>query len=267
MVESKVSSGFTDDDDRSGDEEKPGKRRKPGIIYLSSIPINMNVSKIREYFSKYGEIDRVFLQPSKKNKEAGKKSKRPRFTEGWIEFKNKRRAKDVHLYLNNEHVGGKKTSKQYDVLWNIKYLPRFKWAYLSQRLEYEREVRRQRMNMGISQARKETDHYIYAAERSEKARKLKRKLESETQIPSTSETKDNEQKDNADNTKEKARTPYVFKQKLTEEEVLQRKEAKRLKTEKFRRIREMKKQKRREKKGKKDNNVDSDFLGSVFVGK
>lgn len=49
------------ENDVEGEEKKP-KRRKPGIVYLSSIPPNMNVSQIRQYFSNYGALDRVFLQ-------------------------------------------------------------------------------------------------------------------------------------------------------------------------------------------------------------
>ena len=44
------------------EEEKRPKRRKPGIVYLSTIPPNMNVAKIRQYFSSFGTLDRVFLQ-------------------------------------------------------------------------------------------------------------------------------------------------------------------------------------------------------------
>ena len=47
--------------DELGMEKKP-RRRKPGIVYLSSIPPNMNVAKIREYFNRFGALDRVFLQ-------------------------------------------------------------------------------------------------------------------------------------------------------------------------------------------------------------
>lgn len=40
------------------------KIRKRGIIYLSTIPPYMNVAKIREIFAQYGEVGRIFLQPS-----------------------------------------------------------------------------------------------------------------------------------------------------------------------------------------------------------
>jgi len=38
------------------------KTRKKGIVYLSSIPKYMNVTKLREVLGQYGEIGRVFLQ-------------------------------------------------------------------------------------------------------------------------------------------------------------------------------------------------------------
>lgn len=40
------------------------KTRKRGIIYLSTIPPYMNVTKIREIFSQFGEVGRIYLQPS-----------------------------------------------------------------------------------------------------------------------------------------------------------------------------------------------------------
>lgn len=50
---------------------KEGKTKKKstetGIIYLSRIPPLMNVKKIRDIFSEYGEIGRIFLQPDGKN--------------------------------------------------------------------------------------------------------------------------------------------------------------------------------------------------------
>lgn len=41
---------------------KPGKKLKRGIIYLSTIPKFMNVTMIREIFSEYGQLGRVYLQ-------------------------------------------------------------------------------------------------------------------------------------------------------------------------------------------------------------
>lgn len=40
------------------------KTRKRGIIFLSTIPPYMNVAKIREIFSQFGEVGRIYLQPT-----------------------------------------------------------------------------------------------------------------------------------------------------------------------------------------------------------
>ena len=48
----------------SGDVIKKKKTRKRGIIFLSTIPPYMNVAKIREIFSEFGEVGRIYLQPS-----------------------------------------------------------------------------------------------------------------------------------------------------------------------------------------------------------
>jgi hypothetical protein len=46
------------------------KRRKCGIVYISTLPPHMNVTKIREIFSLYGDIGRVFLQPADTGKDS-----------------------------------------------------------------------------------------------------------------------------------------------------------------------------------------------------
>ena len=80
------------------------------------------------------------------------------YEEGWIEFKSKRDAKKVALTLNNTVIIDK-NRKFRDYIWNIKYLPRFKWAHLGERLAYERAVRREKIRTEISQAKRETDIY------------------------------------------------------------------------------------------------------------
>lgn len=38
-------------------------KRKPGIVYLSSIPIGMNPQLVRDFLGVYGEIGKSYLQP------------------------------------------------------------------------------------------------------------------------------------------------------------------------------------------------------------
>ena len=58
-----------------GEEEGAGQKRKRplkesvdgfskrGVVYLSRVPPNMNPSHVRQMFSKYGEVQRIYLVP------------------------------------------------------------------------------------------------------------------------------------------------------------------------------------------------------------
>lgn len=76
--------------------------------------------------------------------------------EGWIEFERKHIAKKVARLLTNTRVSDKKRSKQYDHLWNMKYLKNFKWAHLHERLAYEKAARRQKLRVEIELAKKKS---------------------------------------------------------------------------------------------------------------
>ena len=58
----------------------------------------------------------------------------------------------------------------------MKYLHRFKWAHLNERLAYEKAVHAQRMRTEISQAKREANFYIQNAEKNERQKKMKKKL-------------------------------------------------------------------------------------------
>ncbi|XP_045182318.2 activator of basal transcription 1-like [Mercenaria mercenaria] len=152
------------------------KKKKPvqsGIIYLSRVPTLMNVNIVRRYFENFGELGRVFLQPDVKAKTRGKRGRA--FSEGWLEFRDKRVAKKVATSLNNTQIGGKKKNKWREELWNIKYLHRFKWAHLNERLAYEKAVHAQRMRAEISQAKREANFHIQNAEKNERQKFIEKK--------------------------------------------------------------------------------------------
>jgi ESF2/ABP1 family protein len=92
-----------------------------------------------------------------------------------VEFEKKKVAKWVAANINNTPISNKKGSIFYDILWSLKYLPRFKWIHLSERLTYERAVARQKMTMAISKARKEAGVFQSNLDRSEKLIKKKKK--------------------------------------------------------------------------------------------
>uniref|UniRef100_A0A0K8R818 Activator of basal transcription 1 n=1 Tax=Ixodes ricinus TaxID=34613 RepID=A0A0K8R818_IXORI len=142
------------------------KKKIPGVVYLSYIPPKMNVKTVRSMLSKFGELGRIFLQPEKPN---AKKARS--FTEGWVEFADKKDAKCVANALNGTQVGGKRRADYYYSLWSIKYLHRFRWTHLNERLAYEKAVREQRLRTEIAQAKRESNFYIASVEKSKRMRR------------------------------------------------------------------------------------------------
>ncbi|KAA0192703.1 hypothetical protein HAZT_HAZT002066 [Hyalella azteca] len=106
---------------------------------MSTVPFGMTIQGIVSLLSKFGEIGRVFFQNAEKENYIGGESggsygrsvakakstrhrRTIRYSEAWIEFLSKRRAKWVAEMLNNTPVGGKKKAIYYDCLWNMKYI-------------------------------------------------------------------------------------------------------------------------------------------------
>uniref|UniRef100_A0A034WBU8 Activator of basal transcription 1 n=1 Tax=Bactrocera dorsalis TaxID=27457 RepID=A0A034WBU8_BACDO len=175
--------GAGDDDDDEMDlgnfNVKAKKKRKKGIIYISNIPKHMNVTRMREILGEYAKLGRVYLQPEKLPGGNDKKKKRKRlarhFTEGWVEFESKRAAKQIVELLNNKQISTRKKSQFYDYMWSMKYLPRFKWVHLTERMNYEQAVHKQRLHTEVSQARKETTFFQNNLDKSEYLKKQSKK--------------------------------------------------------------------------------------------
>ncbi|XP_074656463.1 activator of basal transcription 1-like [Tubulanus polymorphus] len=228
-----------------------GNESNRGIIYLSKIPSHMSVKKGRHLFQQYGQLDRIFFQPEaakNKKKKAGQgkttsSKNRGDFSEGWIEFLDKKIAKRVALSLNNTQIGGKKRSPWYWDIWNIKYLPKFKWSHLNERLAYEKAVHQQRMRTEITQAKREANHFAQNLERS----KLQNRLE----------------KKSAKSGEKLAVREWTFEQKDTEEEILGRKQRKRTQQQQTEAPSSGKKSK---KSSPSIAAVDKDFLRNIFSG-
>eukprot|EP00890_Picochlorum_soloecismus_P006833 jgi/Picsp_1/975/NSC_04459-R1_protein len=137
------------------------KAEKRGIVYKPQ--------KLRHLLEQYGEVGRVYLAPEdplvrKKRKKMGGNSGR-NFTEGWIEFEDKKDAKMVAQLLNGQPMGGKKRSSHYYDLWCIKYLPKFKWDHLTEELNYQRAVQDQKMAAEVAAAKRDRDFYLSRVDR------------------------------------------------------------------------------------------------------
>ncbi|XP_074597648.1 uncharacterized protein LOC141852519 [Brevipalpus obovatus] len=158
------------DDDLEDEEPEDQKRFKKGIIYFSHIPPGMDVRRMREIFTQFGEVGRIYLEKDTATKAKGKKAKFYRYIEGWLEFKKKRTAKKVAAMMNGQQVGGKRRSVYYDSIWSIKYLHRFKWHHLKEQIGHERALDDRRLRFEIDQARKETNFFLEMAEQRKRKR-------------------------------------------------------------------------------------------------
>ncbi|XBW35413.1 hypothetical protein QEN19_000979 [Hanseniaspora menglaensis] len=151
-------------------KNKKKSKYKPGIVYISKLPPYMKPAKLRQIFSRFGEIDRIYM---KKESEQKRKSrlkqggnKKDMYEEGWVEFIKKGDAKLCCATLNANILGGKKTSFYYDDIMNLKYLSGFKWTDLTEQMAKEGEQRQSKLELEITQANKLNEMYIKNVEMS-----------------------------------------------------------------------------------------------------
>ena len=179
-------------DGASGDAPEP-KKKKPvlsakalakakrdverrGIVYLGSIPPRMKPQKLRQLLTPYGALDRMFLTPEdpsvrlRRKKFGGNTGKN--FTEGWVEFRDKKKARRCAEMLNGRQIGGKRRNAHYSDLWNIRYLPKFKWDNLTEEIEYQKALREQKLALELAVAKKERDFYLAKVEQSKQFAKM-----------------------------------------------------------------------------------------------
>lgn len=138
--------------------------KKSGVVYLSRIPPFMKPQKLRSLLSPYGQINRIFLAPEDPaaytRRVRGGGNKKKSYTEGWVEFVNKKEAKEACQLLNAQTIGGKKGSYYRDDIWNLLYLNGFKWHNLTEQIAAENAERTSRMRAEISRTTKENKEFV-----------------------------------------------------------------------------------------------------------
>jgi ESF2/ABP1 family protein len=172
------------------------KLKRRGVIYIARVPPRMTPTKLKIILSDFGEVTRLYLVEEDKSvrkrrrKLTGNASKR--YTEGWIEFAKKSVAKSVALTLHNTPISNHKRNTHYGDLWCLKYLHKFQWSHLTEKVAYERRVREQKLRLETMQARKEVQAYKRLVETGQKINKIeerkRRREEREGKAP------DNEKK-------------------------------------------------------------------------
>ncbi|KAL8192427.1 hypothetical protein R6Q57_027612 [Mikania cordata] len=166
--------------------KEAAKADKRGVCYLSRVPPRMDPLKLRQLLSQYGEIERIWLTPEDPAAHVHRKKaggfRGQGFTEGWIEFTNKRVAKRVASMLNGEQIGGKKKSSFYYDLWNIKYLSKFKWDHLTEEIAYKNATREQKLALELSAAKKERDFYLAKVDQSRALSSIDERLKKKRKV-------------------------------------------------------------------------------------
>eukprot|EP01035_Chromulina_nebulosa_P021632 gene21632-27995_t len=115
----------------------------------------MKPNKARNIFESFGTVTRLYLAEETKElrhkriDNGGNSSKQ--FCEGWIEYADKSIAKQVAESLNNTPIAGRKGDFYHDDLWNIKYLHKFKWDYLTEKFAYERRIKENKLKLSTIQ--------------------------------------------------------------------------------------------------------------------
>ncbi|EJD00862.1 uncharacterized protein FOMMEDRAFT_125338 [Fomitiporia mediterranea MF3/22] len=141
---------------------------RAGVIYISRIPPGMRPTKVRHLMSQHGEVGRVYLQQEDPKRAYLRKkytsTKKANFTEGWVEFADKRVARSVAEMLNAQPIGGKKGTRWRDDVWTMKYLPKFKWNMLTEQIANEAAIRTARLRVELEQSRREQKDYLRQVE-------------------------------------------------------------------------------------------------------
>lgn len=145
------------------------KAENKGVCYISRVPPFLKPDALRTMLSGMGtEVLRIYLAPETAQQRSSRVraggNKKKSFTEGWVEFEDKRRAKRIASTLNNTRMSNDKRSFYFHDLWNIKYLHKFKWHHLTEKIAYEARVRRDKMVAELTAAKKESAFYMRKVE-------------------------------------------------------------------------------------------------------
>jgi ESF2/ABP1 family protein len=151
---------FDDDNNIENVDEYNEKIKASGMIYISHIPEGMNVAILRSKLENYG-IKRIYLVPDKKQG-----NKRQTYKEGWVEFEEKLMAKLSEYELNGKEIGGKKKQEFAQELWTIKYLHKFKWTHLMEKIQHTKKLREHKVQAEVKQAHRENQFILKNFEKS-----------------------------------------------------------------------------------------------------
>ena len=161
---------------------------------MSNIPIGMTVNNLKKLLKDFG-VKRVYLVPLKEKVSDDTGKKVQAYKEGWVEFEEKLMAKLAEYKLNGKPIGGKRGCSYKDDLWTIKYLHKFKWHHLTEKMNFNKNVREKRLKAEMAQSKRENEFILKNYEKSKMLNKKKKREEEEApnQDEGKIETKDKEE--------------------------------------------------------------------------
>ena len=202
--------------------------KRSGVVYLSRIPPFMKPTKLRSLLEPYGAINRIFLTPEDPASHARRVrnggNKKRSFTDGWVEYVNKKDAKHACELLNAKTIGGRKGSYYHDDVWNLLYLRGFKWDNLTAQISEENAERAARLKAEISKTTKENKEFVQNVDRAkmlegmEAKKAAKRRKENEDSVGSKEPVmKEQKTKNGGERPRHFTQTAVASKKKLEDQ--------------------------------------------------
>lgn len=155
--------------DKARPAGKEKKKKKPGVVYLSSLPPYMKPYALKSLFETrgFGPITKVFLSPEVRPASAPRRrsNKRKTYSDGWVEFASKKTAKICAETMNASIIGGRKGSWYHDDILNVKYLTGLRWDDLVDQIQRERKEREARQRIEDARTRKEDQVFLQGVEK------------------------------------------------------------------------------------------------------
>lgn len=145
------------------------KLAKRGVVHMSSVPPYMQPDHVKQLLEQHGEVTRIYLVEEdaaiarRRKKMSGNRKKN--YTEGWIEFADKKKAKAIAMSFNGTKLGGKKRGFYTEDIWNLKYLRHFNWSHLTEKKAYERRVQKHKLRLEMITAKKQNAEFLELVEK------------------------------------------------------------------------------------------------------
>mmetsp|Transcript_1218 Transcript_1218/g.3666 ORF Transcript_1218/g.3666 Transcript_1218/m.3666 type:complete len:144 (+) Transcript_1218:1-432(+) len=132
----------------------------------------MRPGKVRRLLEEHGEITNLYLAAAEKSASEKRRDRSKRFTEGWVEFAEKKIAKRVAASLNCTPIGAGRHAED---LWAVKYLRGFEWRHLTEKQAYDRRVKADRLRVEFAQSQRDASEYLGLVDQRDKVNAIKKR--------------------------------------------------------------------------------------------